>query len=110
MLESAVSRLGCSEPHIKERAVEEEKLPRGEKMRESYHHVIIQYVCMSVYLYTKYVSSLHSMRVIQSHKEGNLWAHLEDKHHASHHGVHVVLAQLLAEGRAHGSQRLQVLL
>lgn len=37
-------------------------------------------------------------------------AHLEHEHHARHHGVHVVLAQLLAEGRAQGSQRLQILL
>lgn len=39
-----------------------------------------------------------------------LCTHLKHKHHASDHGVHVVLAQLFAEGRAHGSQGLQILL
>lgn len=36
--------------------------------------------------------------------------YLKHEHHASDHGVHVVFAQLFAEGRAHGSQSFQILL
>lgn len=39
-----------------------------------------------------------------------LCTYLKHKHHACYHGVHVVLAQLFAEGRTHGGQGLQVLL
>lgn len=39
-----------------------------------------------------------------------LCTHLKHKHHACNHGVQVVLAQLFAEGRAHGSKGLQILL
>lgn len=66
------------------------------------------------FFFMSYVFMIYQVSTVvfmfQTRIKNNLCIHLKHKDHSHNHGVHVVLAQLFAEGWAHGGQSLQVLL